>query len=53
MQQFVAVLQGTAGQQQAALLLVVVDVGFDGDYIESPLRLGDTGQQEEQQCGYP
>ena len=52
-QQFVAVLQGTAGQQQAALLLVVVDVGFDGDYIESPLRLGDTGQQEEQQCGYP
>ena len=55
MQQLVAVLQGAACQQQAALLLVVVDVGFYRSGIKAPLCRGklreEDGQQHRQQQG--
>ena len=51
-QQLVAVFQRTAGQQQAALFLVVVDVRLDGNDVEGPLRLCDTGQQCQQYGRY-
>ena len=51
-QQLVAVFQCTAGQQQAALFLVVVDVGFHRHDVEGPLRLGDAGQKSQQHDRY-
>ena len=48
-QQLVAVFQGGTCQQQAALFLVVVDVGFHRYDVESPLGFGDIRQKSQQQ----
>ena len=40
MQQFVTCLQGGAHKQQTALLLVVIDIGFNRSGVKSHLRLG-------------
>lgn len=52
MQQLIAVLQSAACQQEAALLLVVVDVCFHRYRIESPLRQGCIGEEGNQQESY-
>ena len=49
MQQLVAQLQCGACQQQAPLLLVVVDIGFHHRNVEVPLRLHYYGGQHRQQ----
>ena len=53
MQQFVAVFQCGASQQEASLLLVVIDIGFNRPHIKTPLRICGQGcQQHYQQSEY-
>ena len=51
MQQFVAVLQRATGKQQAALLFVIMDVGFHRYDVEGHLCSELTGHQGEQHQG--
>ena len=44
-QQFIAVFQCGASQQEASLLLVVIDIGFNGPHVKTPLCVRGQGCQ--------